>query len=328
MNLTQPLNNASVTDTLIVEGTLFTDDGEVIPSSTIEISMGINRVIDTLTVDNNGEFTGSVDVSGWTPGNYALIFAYPGDSNYVGSITVRGINVGGHIYDLDVTATTDTVAVNGSVNNSTLTGVLTDNNTPVAGETVTITVKDENDTTILTTTGTTDSDGEVSYTYTSAARGDVSIIMECMNLQETYIIEDVDYYFPDTYNNGVVQLCSHISTNFKAEYKIRITQTSYHGHYFQVGDASGAMLIGTTSPTSNKTSIFAWNISGGSTNLPGSLQLDTWYTVEVSYIDGVWTVTIDGESATLQQQYTNRNYVGVRPETYGYVKEIKITELE
>ena len=148
-----------------------------------------------------------------------------------------------------------------------------------------------------------------------------------MFLQETYVIEDVSYYFPDTYNNGVVQLCSHISTNFKAEYKIRITQTSYHGHYFQIGDASGAMLIGTTAPTSNKSSIFAWNISGGSTNIPGSLQLDTWYTVEVSYIDGVWTVSIDGESATLQQQYTNRNYIGVRPETYGYVKEIKITEL-
>ena len=326
LNLTQPLNNASVTDTLIVEGTLFTDDGEVIPSSTIEIRR-VHTLIGTLTVDNNGEFTGSIDVSGWTPGTHALIFAYPGDSNYVGSSTVREINVGGHIYDFDVTATTDTVAVNGSVNNSTLTGVLTDNNTPVAGETVIITVKDENDTTIVSTTGTTDSDGEVSYTYTAAARGDVSIIMECRNLQETYVIEDVSYYFPDTYNNGVVQLCSHISTNFKAEYKIRITQTSYHGHYFQVGDASGAMLIGTTAPTSSKSSIFAWNISGGNTNIPGSLQLDTWYTVEVSYIDGVWTVTIDGESATLQQQYTNRNYIGVRPETYGYVKEIKITEL-
>ena len=60
---------------------------------------------------------------------------------------------------------------------------------PMSGQTVTLKV---NGTTVKT--DTTDSNGEISYTYSSTGAGDVTISAECGLVTETYGIEDCLYY--------------------------------------------------------------------------------------------------------------------------------------
>ena len=74
--------------------------------------------------------------------------------------------------------------------NCTLTATLYDNNnTPMEGLSVVFKNGD-----IVLATITTDSSGVATYTYNSQGVGDVTITAECMNLVQTYSIEDCNYY--------------------------------------------------------------------------------------------------------------------------------------
>ena len=74
--------------------------------------------------------------------------------------------------------------------NCTLTATLYDNNnTPMEGLSVVFKNGD-----IVLDTITTDSGGVATYTYNSQGVGDVTITAECMNLVQTYSIEDCNYY--------------------------------------------------------------------------------------------------------------------------------------
>ena len=71
-----------------------------------------------------------------------------------------------------------------------LTATLYDNdNTPMEGLSVVFKNGD-----IVLATITTDSGGVAEYTYNSQGVGDVTITAECMNLTETYTLEDCNYY--------------------------------------------------------------------------------------------------------------------------------------
>jgi hypothetical protein len=63
-------------------------------------------------------------------------------------------------------------------------------------------------------TKTTDSVGVASYTYASQGVGDVTLTAECMNLQETYSIQDCDYYADTTKISGWSNV-SYSGTSFK-----------------------------------------------------------------------------------------------------------------
>lgn len=74
--------------------------------------------------------------------------------------------------------------------NCTLTATLyNNNNTPMEGLGVVFKNGD-----IVLATITTNSSGVAEYTYNSQGVGDVTITAECMNLQETYSIQDCSYY--------------------------------------------------------------------------------------------------------------------------------------
>ena len=77
---------------------------------------------------------------------------------------------------------------------ATITAKVTDGHSnPISGETVTF---KQGSTTLGT--DTTDSNGEATYTYSSQGVGDVTITVECMNLQETCELEDCERYDPMT----------------------------------------------------------------------------------------------------------------------------------
>ena len=74
--------------------------------------------------------------------------------------------------------------------NCTLTATLYDNNnTPIEG--LSVVFKNGN---IVLDTITTDSGGVATYTYNSQGVGDVTITAKCINLTETYTLEDCNYY--------------------------------------------------------------------------------------------------------------------------------------
>ena len=74
--------------------------------------------------------------------------------------------------------------------NCVLTATLYDNdNTPMEGLSVVFKNGD-----IVLATITTDSSGVAEYTYNSQGAGDVTITTECMNLVQTFVVEDCIYY--------------------------------------------------------------------------------------------------------------------------------------
>lgn len=97
----------------------------------------------------------------------------------------------------ELTITSDKNILSAYDNDScTLTATLTENGAGVAGETVTFKVYKGN--TLVENIGsdTTDSNGEASVSYSSQGAGDLSILVECMNLIQTCIIEDCYRYDP------------------------------------------------------------------------------------------------------------------------------------
>ena len=90
--------------------------------------------------------------------------------------------------DINITATKDVLSYYHG-ESSVLTATVVDaNNQPCSGETVVFKIGN-----IVLSTQTTDSNGEVSYTYQSAGVGDVSIKVECRSLEKTYVIYDLFY---------------------------------------------------------------------------------------------------------------------------------------
>ena len=143
----------------------------------------------SLTTGNDGSFTGNI--SNLTAGSHTLDIIFEEDNDYHGSTVTRHIT--GNAIILEVTADNPVIQ---SGETSTITAYLHDSN-PIPNESVTFTVK-HGATIIDTDTGTTDSNGECTYTYTGTAVGDVEILVECMLLQETYELLDVKLYIPNS----------------------------------------------------------------------------------------------------------------------------------
>ena len=103
-----------------------------------------------------------------------------------------------HDYSLSVTGTS--IIESGDID--TITATLTDNGVSVAGATLSYQIK-HGSTTIDTGTSTTDSNGQISISYTGTGVGDVDVIVSFgAVVQETYMIEDLFYYDSLTEDKG------------------------------------------------------------------------------------------------------------------------------
>lgn len=88
----------------------------------------------------------------------------------------------------------------------------------------------------------TDSNGVATYTYDSQGVGDVTITVECMNLQETYAVEDCVKVYPNTYTSETQLNYALPSTPFE----IAFTLTRQTGvGYVRVGtNTNNCILFG------------------------------------------------------------------------------------
>ena len=143
-------------------------------------------------------------------------------------------------------------------------------------------------------------------------------------MQETFVLKDALFYTQNEYNNSIGQLTSNIPTNFKATFKMKYG-TNGVGTYLQIGEENKGVLIGHYGQ--NRLRIFAWNQGSGYQQITPNLQANTYYTVTVTYNNGVWTVECNNQSMTWSNTYTTRTYIGYRTEAQGYIKDIIIETL-
>lgn len=174
---------ASYDDTTVVD----VDLSGVLTGATVKFYNG-TTLLGTGITDLNGVATYT-----YTPsqlGNFTFHAVFEGTENFTNcnsnNVNVTVINAPTSLVlqaDKSILSSYDN-------DNCTLTATLYDNdNTPMEGLGVVFKNGD-----IVLATITTNSSGVAEYTYNSQGVGDVTITAECMNLVQTYTLEDCNYY--------------------------------------------------------------------------------------------------------------------------------------
>lgn len=170
---------------------------------------------------------------------------------------------------------------------------LDSNNNPVSGVSMVIKV---DGTTVKTEA--TDSNGQVSYTYTAVGTGDVSISAECMSVIETYSIEDCYEIIPSPNSKG-----------FSSQWyqsPVKIT-----GEMIRKGSWGGTRIYGSSNATSVDRNYIFLSQNSGNANESEKIRYNvpsSWFNFEVHVGNG---------SASL---YVNNSLINtVQVDTSGYV---------
>ena len=260
---------ASYDDTTVVD----VDLSGVLTGATVKFYNG-TTLLGTSITDLNGIATYT-----YTPsqlGNFTFHTVFEGTENFTNcnssNVNITVINVPTSL----VLQADKSILSHYDNDNCTLTATLYDNNnTPMEGLGVVFKTGD-----IVLATITTDSGGVAEYTYNSQGVGDVIITAECMNLTETYTLEDCNYYsetgttliqndstdsdYPSDipyHHEGtgkyMVEFDFTMKTSFRFYYantKLTSKGDPLHYGYGFSRDASGGFVISTrTTTTSNST---------------------------------------------------------------------------
>ena len=260
---------ASYDDTTVVD----VDLSGVLTGATVKFYNG-TTLLGTAITDLNGIATYT-----YTPsqlGNFTFHTVFEGTENFTNcnsnNVNVTVINAPTSL----VLEADKSILSHYDNDNCTLTATLYDNNnTPM--EDLAVVFKNGD---IVLATITTDSSGVAEYTYNSQGVGDVTITAKCMNLTETYTLEDCNYYSEtgttliqndptDTsypcdipyHHEGTEKYMVEFDFTMKTEFRFYYTNTKvtskgniiYYGYGFS-RDASGKFVITTrTTTTSNST---------------------------------------------------------------------------
>ena len=260
---------ASYDDTTVVD----VDLSGVLTGATVKFYNG-TTLLGTSITDLNGIATYT-----YTPsqlGNFTFHTVFEGTENFTNcnssNVNITVINAPTSL----VLQADKSILSHYDNDNCTLTATLYDNNnTPMEGLGVVFKKGD-----IVLATITTDSGGVAEYTYNSQGVGDVTITAECMNLTETYTLEDCNYYSEtgttliqnDSTDTGypsdipyrhegtekyMVEFDFTMKTSFRFYYantKLTSKGDPLHYGYGFSRDASGKFVISTrTTTTSNST---------------------------------------------------------------------------
>lgn len=174
---------ASYDDTTVVD----VDLSGVLTGATVKFYNG-TTLLGTGITDLNGVATYT-----YTPsqlGNFTFHTVFEGTENFT-NCTSNNVNITVINAPTSLVLEADKSILSHYDNdNCTLTATLYDNNnTPMEGLSVVFKNGD-----IVLDTITTNSGGVATYTYNSQGMGDVIITAECMNLVQTYTLEDCNYY--------------------------------------------------------------------------------------------------------------------------------------
>ena len=268
---------ASYDDTTVVD----VDLSGVLTGATVKFYNG-TTLLGTSITDLNGIATYT-----YTPsqlGNFTFHAVFEGTENFTNcnsnNVNITVINAPTSL----VLQADKSILSHYDNDNCTLTATLYDNNnTPMEGLSVVFKNGD-----IVLATITTDSGGVAEYTYNSQGVGDVTITAECMNLTETYTLEDCNYYSKtgttliqnDSTDSGypsdipyhhegtekyMVEFDFTMRTSFRFYYvNTEVTakgDQQYYGYGFS-RDASGKFVI-TTRTTTSSNSTYTTGLANG-----------------------------------------------------------------
>lgn len=174
---------ASYDDTTVVD----VDLSGVLTGATVKFYNG-TTLLGTAMTDLNGIATYT-----YTPsqlGNFTFNAVFEGTENFTNcnsnNVNITVINAPTSL----VLQANKSILSDYDNDKCVLTATLYDNdNTPIEGLSVVFKNRD-----IVLATIATNSSGAAEYTYNSQGVGDVTITAECINLQETYTLEDCNYY--------------------------------------------------------------------------------------------------------------------------------------
>ena len=114
----------------------------------------------------------------------------------------------------------------------------------------------------------TDSNGEAEYTYASQGVGDVTITAECMNLQETYVLEDCIIYDSLTSNSGKWTIPSGVTSVYDNT-GWKITASSYNQikltEKLTTACSVEFTVVDYSTPTSSYTPVIVYAYTNGET---------------------------------------------------------------
>ena len=177
----------------------------------------------------------------------------------------------------------------------TITATLFDGSTPVSGETLSYQVK-YGSTVLDSGSGTTDSNGQISISYTGTGIGDIDVIVKLddSSLQETFTIEDCVVY-RETLSSNITDLT--LPAKYTLEFDMPSTSNST---YAIIGtDTTHRILVGQMS-NQNPSLNGVWIYNGSSTptqnNCPTTPTQNAHYIF--TYEDGVYTLSNGGSSIT------------------------------
>lgn len=194
----------------------------------------------------------------------------------------------------------DTITLTGTSiietgNTDTITATLFDGSTPVSGEILSYQVK-HGSTVLDSGSGTTDSNGQISISYTGTGIGDIDIIVKLDGsyIQETFVVEDCILY-RETLSSNITDLT--LPSEYKLEFDMPSTSNST---YAIIGtDSTHRILMGQMS-NQNPSLNGVWIYNGSSTatqnNCPTSPTQNAHYTF--TYEDEAYTMSNGGSSIT------------------------------
>ena len=205
------------TESVIISGQLLMDSSPYTGQS-VALYDG-SSLVDTLTTDSSGNY--SKTVSGLSVGTHSFKAV---NSNAESSTITVTVTEPQHDYSLSVASTKDILSYADS-ESATLTATLTDNGSAVSGETLSYVIK-HGSTTISTGSDTTDSNGQISFSYASTGVGDVTVEVSFgILLQETFVVQDC-HYFNDGSSVTGLEIGSGVSCTSNGDYITITTSTS------------------------------------------------------------------------------------------------------
>ena len=147
-------------------------------------------------------------------------------------------------------------------------------------------------------------------------------------LQETYEIEDCNYYNSGTITSSQTLNVPNLPVNFKATFKVKKTASSMVASWLNIGtDANNLIFFGQAG--ANYLGVYK-KVSGSNTNMGGQnvlSSLNTDYLIEFTYEDGALTLKCNNATITGNYTFTGRNFVSTNIEANNSMKELKIKAL-
>lgn len=286
----------------------------VLTGATVTFKNG-NTVLGTGVTDANGIAYYTHTFA--TAGTYNITASFAGTENFddcvSSSITVSVT------YEITITADKPILSFADS-DIANITATLTDGVAGVGGETLSYEVLDKEDNVLDSGSDVTDSLGDISFTYQSAGVGDVQVIVYYgMFLQETFVVEDCNFYDPMTSNirrNHYSKSVSSATANID-EYNSNGWKYGYGSAYFLfVCDYVPTFPYGVSFEITDKGSSYdngIWIANGSLVNFMNGnnkiqIRTSSYSTYNVSVI-GKWTVKVYSNKFEV---YRDDVYIGER----------------